>query len=479
MRRIILLFVGLFFSAGLSAVAEPTYFLVDNSGSMTSFRESVDEEIRHTVETELLGADVSITYFQGSGDGDCESDVEIAKPDIAGEPFVFDPPSAGGSTLIVRALNALRDIESEEQTSVTLYTDGSYTDSVCESPEDICSALVDLRLKKPQLIFDFAYPPAIRAAGRPVLSCAANPTPSSELAEEVSTIRSDEVSEVPVWPSIAAWSVIPWIIVFLLALNTMSRRRHTKHIEESYEIEDPKKINTRREMWAYRALFALLGIAGLCLLVFALIGPTTWRAFGLVYEEANRPLLAIVFAWALTVVSGWYFIEVLNDNRARQNKQWRINHTSALERAEAKEVARIQELISDRFSKQQDSDRSVGLSVHEKLSDEERERLSTLFLKVESTRARLSEMIGEVRSYGILDKHDGATFYNPRSITRLLFTADKLDKPTGNEVTSFLEDWRRLLGKLPAIDQTIENRILSFDLSKLSAPSPSETESTN
>ncbi|WP_430402501.1 hypothetical protein [Hyphomonas sp.] len=444
---------------------------------MTSFRESVDEEIRQTVERELEGSDVSVTYFQGANDNDCESDVTIATPDIVGEPFILDPPSAGGSTLIVTALKALRDIQTEEQTLVTLYTDGSYADSVCETPEDICSALADLRRSKPQLDFNFAYPPAIRTAGRPVLSCAGEPSTSLGLAEEVSTDPPEDVSEVPVWPSIAAWSVIPWVFVFLLALNTMSRRRHTKHIEESYEIEDPKKSVTKSEWRAYTALWIVLGLAALCLLVYAFRGPTTWRAFGLVYEEANRPLLAIVFAWVLTVVSGWYFVEVLNDIRARQNKQWRINHTSALERAEAKEVARIKELISDRYSYQQDRDGSVALRVQEKLSNEERERFSMLFSKVESIRARLLEMIGEVQSYAILDKNDGATFSNPRSISRLLTAAYKLDKPVGDEVTSLLEDWRRLLGKLPTIDVTIESNLLSFDLQKLSAPASRETES--
>ena len=453
---------------GQQAVAESHYVLVDNSGSMTSFRESVDEEIRRMIAGDLSGADVSVTYFQGDSDTDCEGAVSIIPPRSADESFVLDPPSANGSTLIARAIDALRQDVPDEEASITLYTDGSYSDSVCETPEEICASLAKLRSERPLLDFEFAYPPAIRAAGRAVLSCA------GELRASDATLPVIEESagadwKVPTWPAVVAWSAIPWIFVLLLALNTVSRRRYTKDIEQSNEIDNPRNTATKTEKWAYRAMFAGLVVCTLCLLAFSIVGPTTWNAFSLVYQEANRPLLAIIFAWALTVVTGWYFVERLNDTQARQEKQWRINHASVLERAEAREVSRIRGTLASRYAEQQDRDWPVILRVQEGLSDEDRDRLSNLASHVDSIRARLSELIGEVQSFAVLDRYESASYGNPRSIVGLLIAAEKLDAEIEDDVTSLLDNWGRLLRRLPRIDESLEREILSFDIARLGA----------
>ena len=57
-----------------------TYYLVDNSGSMASFRESVDEEIVHMIEGLPDDEGYSVTYFQGRNESDCDNEIDLSKP---------------------------------------------------------------------------------------------------------------------------------------------------------------------------------------------------------------------------------------------------------------------------------------------------------------------------------------------------------------------------------------------------------------
>lgn len=467
------------------AHGEPVYFLVDNSGSMADLRDSVDAEIESLVSEEFAASKVSVTYFQGTAEGDCLSPVTINPAAPPKLPLTLKPPSAQGSTLIVKAIESLRQIPSGEAATVHLYTDGSYADSVCETPEGICAALAALKVDRPLIDFSFQHPPAVRNAGAPVLSCA-EPAPTIEVSAGTLTIKSDDGSTAAEheaggddsgaggkadqgathhMPTILSWAAIPWLIVGLLAMNTFARRRFTKAIEESDEIQDPTSKPEPLEKWTVRLLHALLVAAVLCLIFFAFFGQRTWVSFVTVYNEANRPLLAIVFAWALTVVSGWYFVERMKDMQARQSKTWRLNHASALRRNEVREVGRIKDLLTSRLSEHQNLESLGILRQREFIADDDNwGRVEAVSAKVELVRTRLSEMVAEVDAFSVLDRHQTATYANARSITRLLIAAGKLDTEAADGANAFFENWKGFLRKLPTIDVRLETAILAFQI---------------
>lgn len=472
MRWVSYIFVFVCLSIGIPSIAQENsdvsdanhYLLIDNSGSMASYRESVDAEVADYIATELLGQNVSVTHFRGLDRDDCESKVIIRPLERYSARPQFAPPIADGSTLIVNALEALSSLDPAEPASVKLYTDGAYDDNDCETPEDVCAQVQRLRTTHPLIDFRFQYPEAIRTSGQLVFSCAA------EIQERAASIKPENTAtkpkpRAPIWPAVVSWSVVPWILVSLLAVNIFSRRRYTKQIEQSYDIEDPKNVETANEKIARRGLLGLLAAAGLVLVVFSFYEGTTFPAFLLVYEEANRPLLAIVFAWALTVVSGWYFVERMNDTRARQDRKWRVNERTAIERAEAKEVSRIQESFVNRLTDQQDREAARVLRVQDVLSEDEKTRVSELILKVDFVRAQISERIASVTSFKVLDRHQSATYSNLRSLLRLLEQSGQLSLEAKAELIAFFQNWERLLGRLPTLNERLEQKITDASIS--------------
>lgn len=485
MRWVIIIFAILCLSIGKFSFAQDGtersnanhYLLIDNSGSMAKYRESVDTEVADNITNQLLGENVSVTHFRGIDRDDCESAVTLSALQKYAERPEFAPPIADGSTLIVNAIGALSTLDPDQAASVTLYTDGTYEDNECETPEDVCAHVQSLRTSHPLIDFRFQYPDAIRRTGRLVFSCAGNVSeqaPAIETGEEETEVKA----RMPMWPAVVSWSFLPWILVSLLAANIVSRRRYTKLIEQSYEIEDPKNEETSKEKTARRSLLGLLAISvgSLVIFSFSFFGSITFPAFVVVYEEANRPLLAIVFAWALTVVSGWYFVEWMNDTRARQDRKWRVNQKTALERAEAKEVSRIQESLMNRFTEQQDRESARILRVQDALSDDEKARLSELILKVDSVRGQISEKVASVTSFKVLDRHQSATYSNLRSILRLLEASGNITAELNTEITLFFNNWERLLTRLPSLNDQLEQKVLG---ASITWPEPVQTQATD
>jgi len=80
-RRAVLLFLASV-SWVLPAFPQATYYLVDNSGSMTSYREGengVDREVEGLIRGSPAGSEVYVQFFRGNAMTDCESPVSARR----------------------------------------------------------------------------------------------------------------------------------------------------------------------------------------------------------------------------------------------------------------------------------------------------------------------------------------------------------------------------------------------------------------
>ena len=251
----LLIFASL--SWALPAYSDVTYYFVDNSGSMTQYREGedgVDREVEALIRQSPVGSELYVQYFRGETKTDCESSVLLPNEPIqVSEDFTLDPGSAGGSTLIVNAVSALHEIDAESEARVVLYTDGSFEDSVCETPQLICSALLELQRERPRLRFKFEALRLLRERGEPVLSCAGLIPFDRPLAEQDHGNENGEGGNEPriVWLSLIAMLLLPLLVVVPFIINIISIRRFTVDIETADKIFDPNKTLVSKEIGAY------------------------------------------------------------------------------------------------------------------------------------------------------------------------------------------------------------------------------------
>lgn len=151
----------------LSAFSETHYFLIDNSGSMSPHRDSAEQEISAAIQTLPENRDVSITYFRGVSNVDCQREVIIRTPTNVSQNTTFGADEiADGSTLLVGAINALHSaVPDGENVLVTVFTDGGLRGESCDTPDEVCSAVAALKTQRPEIRLQLRAPITIKELG--------------------------------------------------------------------------------------------------------------------------------------------------------------------------------------------------------------------------------------------------------------------------------------------------------------------------
>jgi len=490
-RRAVLLFLASV-SWVLSAFPQATYYLVDNSGSMTNYREGengVDREVEGLVRRSPTGSEVYVQYFRGNTLADCESPVSLPdEPVLVSDDFTLDPKSAGGSTLIVHAVSALYGIDAESDATVVLYTDGSFEDSVCESPQQICSALLDLQRDRPRIRFKFEAPKSLRESGAPVLSCAGLEPfdqPAAGDGTEGSSERDvedkrhavdDESDRSIVWPPLIALLLLPLFVVVPLVINILSIRRFTVDIETADKIFDPNKKLITEEVWAYLASVAVIMVTVGVIVAYYALDPDARDTHLHWFDAANKPLLSIVYAYAYTVVLGWYFVERMRDSHARKQNEWKVSYNESVRQFEVSEVSRIQGIFATARRNRDEYERRIIGNARSQLeadasaeSESVQQRILELSNHMQAVKSRIDRALGEVTSYQVLRGYQNASFADYDGVAELLLESKMIDNQLALEVKRLFAAWSNLLDRLPRIDARLEQTIMEFDPSNFDA----------
>ena len=490
-RRAILLFLASV-SWVLPAFPQATYYLVDNSGSMTSYREGengVDREVEGLIRGSPAGSEVYVQYFRGNAMTDCESPVSLPdEPVLVSDDFTLDPRSAGGSTLIVHAVSALYGIDAESDAAVVLYTDGSFEDSVCESPKQICSALLDLQRDRPRIRFKFEAPKSLRERGAPVLSCAGlkpfdqpaagdGTEENSEGGEEPNeNAARDERDQSIVWPPLIALLLLPLFVVVPFVINILSIRRFTVDIETADRIFDPNKKLIIKEVWAYCVSVGVIMMMIAVIVAYYVLEPDARDTHLHWFDAANKPLLSIVYAYAYTVVLGWYFVERMRDSHARKQNEWKVSYNESVRQFEVSEVSRIHGMFAtarrdrDEYEHRRIGDARSQLEADASAESESvQQRILELSNHIQAVKSRIDRALGEVTSYQVLRGYQNASFTDYDGIAELLLESKMIDNQLAREVKRLFAAWSNLLDRLPRIDARIERAIMEFDLSGFDA----------
>tara|TARA_R110000744_G_scaffold340507_1_gene445758 strand:+ start:533 stop:2035 length:1503 start_codon:yes stop_codon:yes gene_type:complete len=472
----------------LPAFPDATYYLVDNSGSMTNYREGengVDREVEGLVRGNPTGSEVYVQYFRGNTMMDCESPVSLPdEPVLVSNDFTLDPRSAGGSTLILHAVSALYGIDAETDAAVVLYTDGSFEDSVCETPQQICSALLDLQRDRPRMRFKFEAPKLLRESGAPVLSCAGlkpfDQPAASDGTEGISeegddankNAAGDERDQSIVWPPLIALLLLPLFAVVPFVINILSIRRFTVDIETADKIFDPHKKLITEEVQAYWAAAAVIIVTLAVIVAYYVLNPDARDTHLHWFDAANKPLLSIVYAYAYTVVLGWYFVERMRDSHARKQNEWKVSYNESVRQFEVSEVSRIQGMFAtarrdrDEYERRLIGDARSQLEAEASTESESiQQQILELSNHMQAVKSRIHRALGEVASYQNLRGYQNASFTDYDSVAELLLISNKIDNQLAREVRRVFATWSNLLDKLPRIDTRLERIIMEFDLS--------------
>ena len=469
-------------SWALPAHSDATYYFVDNSGSMTQYREGedgVDREVEALVRQSPVGSELYVHYFRGETKTDCESSILLpSEPVQVSEDFTLDPGSAGGSTLIVNAVSALHEIDAESEAHVVLYTDGSFEDSVCETPQLICRALLELQRERPLVRFKFEAPRALRNRGEPVLSCAGLLPFDRPLTVQRDGNENGERGNEPriVWLSLIAMLLFPILLVVPFLINIMSIRRFTVDIETADKVFDPNKTLVPREIWAYWISGFVIVVTILVVVACYIFNPDARDTHIHWFNAANKPLLSIIYAYAYTVVVGWYVIERMRDSHARKQNEWKVNFAESVRQFEVSEVSRIQSQFARARREQDDIERSLISDTLSQLEDEagdewesNQQRILELSNRVQTIKARIDRALGEVTTYKELKENQNASFADYEGIAKLLRDSERIDGELERGIKRFFAAWSNLLGRLPRIDGRQERIINEFDVSAFDA----------
>jgi len=473
-----LLILGLL-SLSIPATAEPTFFLVDNSGSMTSLRVGelgVDTEVRDFVRNSTPGSEFFITYFRGLNKDDCESEVTLPDtPVLASRSFELSPESAGGSTLLVKAIRALKQLEPSQHGEVVMYTDGNFEDGACHTSAQVCQAVSGLKASHPNLMFRFEAPPLMRIRAAPVMRCAgldgvaSNPIEARRTLVEDINIHFEQSdaggSNKIFWWPLLALGFLPIFLVVPGIIHIITVRRYTIAIQESDEVGNPNKKLEPRDYWRYGVVALLIAASVGTIFGYYVLEPLARDTHVHWFSSANQPLLAIVYAYTYTVVTGWYFVERMNDGHARKNKEWRIKEQRTIERFETSQVSDIQVRYAQSRQQQDIEDNAtVKLAIDDFGEDES--TVASLQNTQDLVRGILSFIdakFGEITEYKEVRTLQNVSLSSPDRVLDTLVTAKKIDRAQQRELKTVLGRWARFVQKLPQYDGRLAAQILEFD----------------
>ncbi|MEM9375951.1 MAG: hypothetical protein AAGA72_06990 [Pseudomonadota bacterium] len=464
-------------SWALPAYSDVTYYFMDNSGSMTQYREGedgVDREVEALIRQSPAASEIYVQYFRGETKTDCESSVSLpSEPVQLSEDFTLDPGSAGGSTLIVNAVSALHEIDSESDSRIVLYTDGSSEDSVCETPQLICSALLKLQQERPRIRFKFEAPKSLRERGEPVLSCAGLlpfDRPFAAQDDGAENVEGSNETRI-VWLPLIAMLMLPLLVVVPFIINIISIRRFTVDIETADKIFDPNKTLTSNEIAAYWISAIVIAVNVVVIVACYIVNPDARDTHIHWFDAANKPLLSIMYAYAYTVVLGWYVVERMRDSHARKQNEWKVNFAESVRQFEVSEVSRIQGLFASARREQDEYERRLIGDARSKLeaeaSDEweaNQQRILELSNRAQTIKSRIDRALGEVTTYQLLGEYQNASLDDYDGIAELLLDSGRIDGELAREIKRFFAAWSNLLDQLPRIDGRLERTLDEFDL---------------
>lgn len=168
---IALMLVGM---AAWNAMAEPTYILIDHSGSMSNGekQDRVDTVIDYYAENPSV-TELSLTYFGSENGGNCTQDVDISPLRKNGQQ-ITPSFSADLNTPILSALDGVVEHAGSSKATIVVVTDG---DDACNSSQAICMAVAGYRRHYPNLKIKFEGVKP-ENAGEEFLSCVSGKRPS-------------------------------------------------------------------------------------------------------------------------------------------------------------------------------------------------------------------------------------------------------------------------------------------------------------